>query len=122
MNMDNLIEMARQQAAQARAQGRQQQRQPRDPRQGRQQGQQIGQNQQQQPGVNPAQVEAGGRTDPNADLSKPLQADANEWGRLTPKERKAVIDGMNDRVLPKFKQLIDDYFEMMSKRGANEQR
>lgn len=119
-NLDNLIQMARQQQAQASSR----QGQPSQPGQQPQPGEgQMGQQQTGQPqpnrGSTPASSERrGGTGDTNADLSKDIREKAAEWGTLTPKERQAVIDGMHDKAIPKYKRLIDEYYEMMSRKRS----
>jgi hypothetical protein len=123
-NLDNLIELARQQEAQAK------------PGQG--QGQKPGQAQkpQQASGVKPQNE--GGQSKPNqgtspagsetlsgggnnsADLSKDIRERDSEWGHLTPRERAAIIEGVGDRIIGKYKKITDDYYEMLSKKGSEQ--
>ena len=126
-NLDHLIQLARQQEAQAK------------PGQG--QGQKPGQAQkpQQASGVKPQnQGENKGQSKPNqgsspagsesltgggsttADVSKDIREKASEWGHLTPRERDAIIEGMSERVIGKYKKITDDYYEMLSTKGSEQ--
>lgn len=119
-NLDNLIQMARQQQAQASSRQGQQGQQGQQPRPGEgQMGQQQTGESRPNRGSTPAGSERrGGTGDTAADLSKDIRERAAEWGTLTPKERQAVIDGMHDKAIPKYKRLIDEYYEMMSRKRS----
>ena len=126
-NLENLIQLARQQQAQAMArQGKgqrpQQGQQPRPDtgvradNQGRQQGQPNPNRCQ-----NPAQTERmGGTGDNTADTTKDIMEKAAEWGGLTARERQAIVQGMNEKIIEKYKKLTDDYYEMISKKGSEQ--
>jgi len=45
---------------------------------------------------------------------------AAEWGGLTARERAAIVQGMNEKVIEKYKKLTDDYYEMISKKGSEQ--
>jgi hypothetical protein len=126
-NLDNLIQLARQQQAQAQARGQRGQR----PQQGQQPRPDTGvrpDNQGRQPGQpnpnrgqNPAQSERlGGAGDNNADTSRDIMEKASEWGGLTERERQAIIQGMNEKIIEKYRKLTDDYYEMISKKGSEQ--
>ena len=117
MNMDNLIQLARQQQAQCKP----------GPGQGQPQQAMKAQNQgsqgvsQQNQGTTPANSEKlspGGNN--AADLSKDIREKASEWGQLTPRDRQAVIEGTHETIIPKYKRLTDDYYEMMGKKGSEQ--
>src|SRR4051812_45731401 len=126
-NLDNLIQLARQQQAQAQAsQGKGQK-----PQQGQQPKPDSGakaDNQGKQPGQpnpnrgqNPAQTERqGGTGDNTADTSRDIMEKAAEWGGLTARERQAIVQGMNEKIIEKYKKLTDDYYEMISKKGSEQ--
>src|SRR6266850_333948 len=126
-NLDNLIQLARQQQAQAMAKPGKGQR----PQQGRQpkpdsgakadnQGKQQGQPNPNR-GQNPAQTERqGGTGDNTADTSKDIMEKAAEWGALTERERQAIIQGTHEKIIEKYKKLTDDYYEMISKKGSEQ--
>ena len=56
----------------------------------------------------------------SADLSKDIRERNAEWGHLTPREREAIIEGMQDRIIGKYKKITDDYYEMLSKKGSEQ--
>ncbi len=118
-NLDHLIQMAQKQQQQQMASGK--------PQPGQQPGQQPQQGQQQvgqgQPQPNKSTTPAGserfpGQGDNTADTSKDIREKVSEWGLLTPKERQAVLDGMRDRPVRKYLQLVDDYFQAMNKKAS----
>src|SRR5205814_6227215 len=123
---DNLIQLARQQQAQAMAKPGKGQR----PQQGQQPKPDSGakadnQGKQGQPNPNrgqrPAQTERqGGSGDNTADTSKDIMEKAAEWGHLTERERQAIVQGMHEKVIEKYKKLTDDYYEMISKKGSEQ--
>ena len=125
-NLDNLIQLARQQQAQAMARPGKGQR----PQQGQQPKPDSGakadnQGKQGQPNPNrgqrPAQTERqGGSGDNTADTSKDIMEKAAEWGGLTARERAAIVQGMNEKIIEKYKKLTDDYYEMISKKGSDQ--
>jgi hypothetical protein len=130
MNLDNLIELSRQQLVQSQSkpqkgQGQPQQGQPKpgDGQQGQQgTGRQPGTQSQPNRGSSPAQNEKGGGSQNNtADLSKELREKASEWGKLTDRERQAIIEGAGDRPLDKYNELTRRYYESIGKK-ATEQR
>jgi len=126
-NLDNLIQLARQQQAQAMAKPGKGQR----PQQGQQPKPDSGakaDNQGKQPGQpnpnrgqQPAQTERqGGSGDNTADTSKDIMEKAAEWGGLTQRERDAIIQGTHEKIIEKYKKLTDDYYEMISKKGSDQ--
>ena len=122
-NLDHLIDMARQQQAQGSGQQQQGEKGQAQQAKGQNPGQQdVGVEEGKQPnkGSQAATAEQrGGSQDNTAQLLDLIAKGEQEWGKLTPRERQAVIDGIkHDRSVPKYKQLIDDYYEMLSKKGA----
>jgi hypothetical protein len=125
-NMDHLIKLAQQQQAQqqqrpGQQQGQQQAQKPR-PNPG---AQAMNQGRPNQPrpnqSANPATNErVGGAGDNTADTSKDIMEKAAEWGRLTERERQAIIQGTNEKIIQKYKKLTDDYYEMISKKGSEQ--
>lgn len=119
MNLDSLIQQARQQQAQAKpmpgkGQAQQAMKPQNDPSQNR------GDSQQNQ-GTTPANAERlspGGNA--TADTSRDIRETASEWGHLTPRDRQAVIEGTHETIIPKYKRLTDDYYEAMGKKGAEQ--
>lgn len=124
VNIDNLIKMAQQQQAMAQQQQQRPGQQGQRPQQGNQQGQQQAdqqqQNQQQQgqQGQNPAGQERLTQADENKAGGGDIREKNAEWGSLTPRERQAVIEGMKDKTIQKYKKITDDYYEAMSKLGT----
>jgi hypothetical protein len=54
--------------------------------------------------------------------SKPPEANDNQspqsnrrWGDVTPRQREAIIESQNEKVLEKYKDIVDDYYRAMSK-------
>ena len=116
MNLDNLIQLARQQQAQAMAQGKGKGQQAMKAQLNGQKGVS-----QQNRGTTPAgseKMSAGGNT--TADTSKDIRETAQEWGHLSARERQAIIEGTNDTIISKYKKLTEDYYTAMGKKGAEQ--
>jgi hypothetical protein len=117
-NLDHLIEMSRQQLAQAK------------PQQGKGQQAQKLQQPNAQPNQGVAQLNQNNKpagseklspgNENNANPSKDIRTDASEWGHLTPRERQAIIEGVGDTIISKYKKITDDYYEMMGKKGSEQ--
>jgi hypothetical protein len=123
-NMDNLIQLARQQQAQASAKpgkGQPGQGQKPQPNPGVKADNQ-GKANQSQPNraASPANAEGRNGTDDTSASSKDIREKASEWGGLTPREREAVIEGTSEHTITKYKKLTDDYYEVMGKKGTQE--
>jgi hypothetical protein len=117
-NMDDLIEQARKKEAQAQNKppepgGKGQQQQP--PKPADPQNAKSGAQQSQ-----PAQAKASGTNsgggdappgDPAADIAR---QEARMWGSVTPRQRDAVIESQGEKVLDKYKNLVDDYYRTLS--------
>jgi hypothetical protein len=122
-NLDDLIELARNQQAQASAQQQQGQGQRRQqPRPG---GMQPDNQQAQQPGqprpagtqaAQDSQLSDGGT--PVADLSEDIRGTADDFMRVSPRTRDAVIEGSSETVLEKYRRLVEDYYRGVSTRAS----
>jgi hypothetical protein len=129
-DLDQLIELSRQQQMQMQnAQNKQQQ-----------QKQQMAQKQlgqmklaQQQDGQKPGSPKAGsqkggqnpasdsfmpGQGDRKVDASVELQEKFAEWGKLTERQREAVLEGASEKVIEKYRGLVDDYYRELSKKAS----
>ncbi len=77
-----------------------------------------GKGQKSEGGTAPAQTaNAGGggaSTPAGADLAK---QEAKMWGQPSPRERNAIVESNGERVLDKYKNLVDDYYRTMSTRA-----
>jgi len=123
-NLENLIQLARQQQAQMMQKpgqkGQPQQANKPKPDSGARADNQ-GKPGQPKPnrGSRPAQTERqGGTGDNTADVSKEIMEKAAEWGTTTQRERDAIIQGTTEKIIQKYKKLTDDYYEMMGKKGS----
>jgi hypothetical protein len=124
-NMDDLIEQARKKEAKAQNQppkpgGEPQQQQPPKPDSGAQPQNAKADGQKQQP----AQAKASGNNpgggdgtpgDPATDIAR---QEVRMWGDVTPRQRDAVLEGKGEIVLPKYKDLVDDYYRTLSTKAA----
>lgn len=123
-NLDHLIEQARQQQAQASSKpGKGQpgkKPEPGDGKEGQQEtGNQPGKQSQPNRGSQAAQNERGGGTQDNtANLSKEIMEKASEWGKLTPRERDAIIEGASDKVIEKYQNFTRKYYEALGKKAT----
>ncbi|HEV7300548.1 MAG TPA: hypothetical protein VGN72_14375 [Tepidisphaeraceae bacterium] len=120
LDIDELIQEARNQQAQS---------QP-SPGQGQGQGQQMaeakpgeGQGGKPQPAQGrPAGAEAaqesnrGQGVDPSAEPSADIKETMAEWGRITPRLRAAVVEGQGEQPIEKYKALVDDYYRALAER------
>ncbi len=122
-NLDDLIEQARKKEAQ------QQNQQPKPGEKGEQMAQakpdtgvqdqgKSGQGPRKDGGASPAQSASPGggsaQAPAGADTDK---QEARMWGNLTPRERQAVMETSGEKVLPKYKNLVDDYYRTMATRA-----
>jgi hypothetical protein len=124
MDLDKLIQQAQNQQAQMRPGQRQPGQRPgQQPQPGQQRGQQqIAQGQQRQ-GQTPAQqsVLREGAA-PIVDISKEIIENRQEWAKLHPRLREAVVEGENEKVNPKYLKLVEDYFKSLSQKATEQQR
>jgi hypothetical protein len=120
-NMDDLIEQARKKEAQAQNKppepgGKPQQQQPpkansgAQPQNAKANGQKPAQQQARAAGTSPGGGD-GTPGDPAADIAK---QEARMWGAVTPRQRDAVIESQGEKVLDKYKNLVDDYYRTLS--------
>jgi hypothetical protein len=110
-DLDELIQMARNQQAQQQQQQQQKQaQQQQQQRPGQNGNQPENQGQQPNPSNNPAQasVVRPGNT-PDAQTTGELAAKADEWGALPDRLRAAVIEGEGESAVPKYRKLVEDY-------------
>jgi hypothetical protein len=56
-----------------------------------------------------------GASGTNKDINKELQLATQNWGSLTPDERKKVIDQITRDYPPKYKPMIDEYFKSLNR-------
>ena len=130
-DLDQLIELSRQQQMQMQnAQNKQQQQkqqmaqkqigQMRLAQQQAQQGKQAGQPD--KGGQNPAQQSRmPGEAERQVDASVELREKFSEWGGLTERERQAVMEGASEKVIEKYRGLVDDYYRELSKKSTQRQ-
>ncbi|MCY2954536.1 MAG: hypothetical protein NTU53_21610 [Planctomycetota bacterium] len=119
MNLDNLIQLARQQQAQAKpGSGKGQPQQAMKPQNNGAQEKGESQPNQSTTPANSEKLSAGGNN--TADTSKDIRETASEWGHLTPRDRQAVIEGTHETVIAKYKKITDDYYEAMGKKGSEQ--
>ncbi|HUB27716.1 MAG TPA: DUF4175 family protein [Tepidisphaeraceae bacterium] len=118
IEMDALAKMAQEQQEQARpssSPGRPQ-------RPGEQPGQQqqtpgnaVANGQRAQPGATPAPNDR--RQGPpleNVDISATINELKDSWGRLSPRQRAAVMEGSTDQTIEKFKDFVDGYYRTLA--------
>ena len=126
IEMDSLANMAQQQQTQA------QQGQQRGQRSRPGQGQQAGQQQGNQPGNDQANGQRQGENQPSpngrgrqsggntaglqqdADINAQVAEMQQSWGKLSPRQRAAVMEGATDQTLQKFKDFVDGYYRTLS--------
>jgi hypothetical protein len=127
IDLDNLIKLAQQQQAQMKpGQGKpkpgdkSQQPQPGQPQPGPQQVAKTGQDHQEK-GQTPAQQSTfaqGGP--PQVDISQDIKEKMQEWGKLHPRDRDAVLEGASEKVNPKYQKMVEDYFKSLSEKAAQQ--
>jgi hypothetical protein len=62
----------------------------------------------------------GGPGASSPDLSADIKQNMQEWGKVTPRVREAVIEGAGEQVIDKYKSLVDDYYRTLATK-ANSQ-
>jgi hypothetical protein len=126
VDLDNLIKLAQAQQSQSKPgqgqpkPGDKPKPQPGQPQPGPQQVAKAGKEHQEQ-GQQPAQestLAQGGA--PQVDLSQDIKEKMQEWGRLHPRDRDAVLEGATEKVNPKYQKLVEDYFKSLSEKGAQQ--
>ena len=132
-DLDELIELSRQQQmqqqnAQNNAQRRRQQQAQ------KQLGQQkLAQQDAQQQGQKPGQPNKGGQNPATAsrqpgegerqvDASVELQEKFSEWGGHTERQREAILEGAGEKVIEKYRGLVDDYYRELGKKALERQQ
>lgn len=132
IEMDSLANMAQQQQAQAQPG---QQRGQRPARQGQgQPGQQAGN----QPGNDQANGQRQGQNQPapagrgpqsggntaglqdNPDINAQVAELKESWGKLSPRQRAAVMEGSTDQTLQKFKDFVDGYYRTLATKNQQQ--
>jgi len=66
---------------------------------------------------NAPQGDSGKPLEPGSDLAK---QEEGMWGTITPRQRDAVIESQSEKVLEKYKNLVDDYYRTMSTKGNDQ--
>lgn len=129
LDIDDLIQQARQQQQQqqssSRSRSRQQQQGQQQPgseqanNQGNQpNGQQQGPNNQKgSAGANQESVQSGSHKDPTKDGGE-LAGRMAEWGGVTPRQRQAIVEGSQDSPLEKYRGLIEDYYRSLAEKSS----
>jgi hypothetical protein len=120
IDLDNLIEQARQQQAQTRNQkpnNSKGEKMPAPGEQGKQPANSKPQTAQNKPNSKNPAVESMpgvGSQKPETDVTKNIREEASEWGGLTPRQREAILQGGDDQVLEEYRKLVDDYWRALS--------
>jgi hypothetical protein len=131
-DLDDLIEQARKKEAQ----GQNQPPKPGDPDDGQKMG---GKPNKGQPQKTPAEVKAeaelkaaqaaacgsapgkgGGAAKPPEGSPELAREEQQQWGRVTAREREAVTESKGEKVLDKYKNLVDDYYRTMSAKSQGQ--
>jgi hypothetical protein len=127
IDLDAMIQQAREQEAQTRNPRQQQQRQ-----QG--QGQRMAQGQpRNQPGANRGQQQqqdqasngavasrSPGQSAVNTDLSRDIHETDREWGQVSQRVRKEAIDSKDETIIEPYRRFIEDYYRSVSNKGAGQ--
>jgi hypothetical protein len=129
-DLDQLIELSRQQQQQQQNAQNKQQQQKQQMAQ-KQLGQmKLSQQQDQKPGQpKPGQPQKGGQNPAQAsrmpgeggreiDASVELQEKFAEWGGLTERQREAVLEGASEKVIEKYRGLVEDYYRELGKKAT----
>jgi acyl-CoA reductase-like NAD-dependent aldehyde dehydrogenase len=59
-----------------------------------------------------------GQGDRQVDASVELQEKFAEWGKLTERQREAVLEGANEKVIEKYRGLVEDYYRELGKKAT----
>ena len=124
IDIDSLIQQAQNQQAQQKP-GKPQPGKGQQPRPGQQGGQQqVAQGQQQQQGgKNAAQQSTLTQGDARiVDTHQNLKEEMQEWGKLHPRDRDAIVEAGNEKVNPKYQKLVDDYYKTLSDKSTEQNR
>jgi hypothetical protein len=68
-------------------------------------------------GTTPQQGDSSKTVEPGSDLAK---QEEGMWGTITPRQRDAVIESQSEKVLERYKNLVDDYYRTMSAKGNDQ--
>ncbi len=122
-DLDKMIELAQQQQSQSKPRpgsGKPgDQIGPPKPAPGQQPAQANASKSHQEQGNSPAQQSTNAQgSDPNLDLSKDIKEKMAEWGGITARDRQAVQEGAGEKVLDKYRTLVKDYYQSLSKQAA----
>ena len=134
-DLDGLIELSRQQQMQQQSAQNNQQRRRQQQAQKQLGQQKLAQQEPQQQqgnkpgqqgnkgGQNPAQASnppgEGGR---QVDASVELQEKFSEWGGLTERQREAILEGAGEKVIEKYRGLVDDYYRELGEKALERQQ
>ena len=124
IDLDNLIKLAQAQQAQAKpGQGQQPGDKPKpQPGQPQPGPQQVAKGQEhREQGLTPAQqstLTQGGP--PQVDISQDIKEKIEQWGKMHPRDRDAVLEGASEKINPKYQKLVEDYFKSLSEKGAQQ--
>ena len=73
-------------------------------------------------GQNPKQQSvAPGQAGRDQDLSQKIEETAAEWGKISPRTRRAVQEGADEQIVEKYRRYVEDYYRGMATRGAERQ-
>jgi hypothetical protein len=120
IDLDKMIEGARNQQAQASGQpkpgqGQQQQ----QPQPGDAKAQNNGQQSQQNHAQTPAATDnPGGNAARQQDLSQAIKESEAEWGKISPRARDAVIEGTSEQIIEKYRKYVEDYYRGVATSGG----
>ena len=126
-DLDSLIEQSRRQACAGGApQPGEQQAQQMQQKAGREvaevQGKGKTGNRSTKTGSNPAaQSNSPGQAGRQEDLSASIKESAAEWGGISPRLRRAVVDGADEQTIEKYRRYVEDYYKGVSVRGSERQ-
>ncbi|MBC8106945.1 MAG: hypothetical protein H7Z14_10175, partial [Anaerolineae bacterium] len=125
IDLDNLIEQARQQQAQTRNQKPNNspgEKMPAPGENGKQPANSKPQTAQNKTNAsNPAAESMPGvdSQKPETDVTKNIKEELAEWGALTPRQREAILQGGDDQVLGEYRKLVDDYWRALSTKAKD---
>lgn len=132
-DLDQLIELSRQQQMQMQNAGSKQQQQQKQQMARKQLGQmRLAQQEAQQPGQKQGKGNKGGtqgaqdsfmpgQGERQVDASVELQEKFSEWGGLTERQRDAVLEGASEKVIEKYRGLVEDYYRELGKKATQRQ-
>jgi hypothetical protein len=129
IDLDSLIEQARQQQAQTRNSNASKKPGQSMPKPGENMAQ--AQNQGKKPGQKPGSKPGGttpagdermpGEAPRQEDLSREIAERLAEWGQISPRVRDAVQGMADEKVLEEYSRLVDEYRRSLAEKGSNRQ-